>query len=201
MHNAVLATLVAALAVGCSDDPPEPATAPNVAVEIDSAPRVVVHQRAGLDDVLLLGAPYGVEDRGVLLTIDLATGEVVKRVHAGELWRPGMKDPTTDPDHPGAEAAARSPDGKHVAVFSRSSDTRETGLTIITGDDERFVHLQSVAAVVGGRLAWSRSSDAVYLIAASGSGSADRVIGVPLTGSAQTVVRLDERGFTWLLTR
>jgi hypothetical protein len=192
---------IVALAGGCTGDAPTPTPVPTAVAETASDPRVVVHPRAGLDDVLLLGAPYGVEDRGILLTIDLASGEVVKRIHAGELWRPGMKEPTLDPEHPDAESAARSPDGEHVAVFTRSTDTRKTGITIVTGDRERFHHLQSVGAVVGGRLVWSPSSDAVYLIAASADGSADRVIGVPLGGSPQTVVRIDERGFQWLLVR
>lgn len=198
MPNALLLAAVVALAIGCSDDAPEAGPASTTTAVVASEPRVVVHQRPGLDDVLVLGAPFGVEDRGSLVTIDLATSDVSHEVHDGELWPAGFKDPTTDPEHPTAEAAARSPDGMLVAVFTRSTDTRRTGVTIISGDTDRFHHLQSVGNVVGGRLVWSPASDAVYLIAASADGSGDRVIGIPVVGSPQTVVRLDERGFTWL---
>lgn len=190
--------MVIGLAAGCTDDPEATTAAPSTTAAIASAPRVVVHQRSGLDDVLVLGAPFGVEDRGNLVTIDLADGTVASQVHGGELWPAGFKEPTTDPDHPGAEAAVRSPDGTRVAVFTRTTGTRKTGVTVITGARERFHHLQSVGDVVGDRLVWSPDSDAVYLIAANGDGSADRVIGIPVVGSPQTVVRLDERGFTWL---
>lgn len=206
MHvpNAVLVAAIAALLIGCSDDGRETAVTPvpTVASVIGGEPRVAVQPpRAGLDHVLLLGAPYGVEDRGVLLTVELTTGAVTQRVHGGELWPPGFKEPTVDRDHPVAEAASRSPDGLHVAVFARAADTRKTGVTIISGDETRFHHLQSVGSLVGGRLAWSPASDAVYLLAATAEGSADRVIGIPLVGSPQTVVRLDERGYTWLAVR
>jgi hypothetical protein len=189
--------LAVGLLIGCSgDEVSAPATTTTVPEVVTDA-RVVVHQRPELDDVLLLGAPFGVEDRGVLVTVDLSTGEVTRAVHGGELWPPGFKEPTTDPDRPDAEAASRSPDGRHLAAFTRATGTRLTGVTISGDDGDRFHHLQSVDVVVGGRLVWSPDSDAVYLLA-SADGSADRVIGIPLVGSPQTVVRLDERGFTWL---
>ena len=203
LPNRLVLVLLLSVPAACADDAAAPpSTTTTTAAPAESAARVDVFGRGRLGpDVLLLGAPFGVEDRGVLLTIDLATGAVQRAVTDGSAWPPGFKEPTTDPDHPDAEAASRSPDGQHVAVFTRSDDTRRTGITIITGDSERFHHLQSVATVVGGRLAWTPRSDAVYLLAASADGEADRVIGVPVGGRPYTVARLDERGFTWLAVR
>lgn len=196
--------MLLSLAAACTGGTavPPASTSTSTAVTLPANSRVEVFGPEGLDDdVLLLGAPFGVEDRGVLLTIELATRDVRRDVTDGSAWPPGFKEPTTEPEHPDAEAAARSPDGRHVAVFTRSDDTRKTGLTMITGATERFHHLQSVGAVVGGRLAWSPHSDAVYLLAATVDGEADRVIGIPVGGRPYTVVRLQERGFTWLAVR
>ena len=197
-----VALAVLFVVLGGDDDPPADTKRPAPTGDrvIAATPRVEVFQRRDLDDVLVLGAPYGVEDRGVLVTIDLATGDVTSQVTDGELWPAGFKDPTTDPGHPDAEAASRSPDGQHLAVFNRSTTNRQTGVSIYTeGSNARELHrLQSVVEVVSGRLVWSADSDAVYLVAASVDGSADRVIGIPVGRSPQTVVQLDELGFQWL---
>ena len=205
MPNAVLAAAAIALAAGCTDEAPAPpSTTTTTTAPAEPEARVDVFAPEALGpDVLVLGAPFGVDDRGVLLTIDLATRDVRREVTDGSGWPPGFKEPTTDPAHPDAEAASRSPDGRHVAVFTRSTTTRLTGVRIYTdGSEEAPLHrLQSVAAVVGGRLVWTPRSDAVYLLAASVDDEADRVIGIPLGGRPYTVARLDERGFTWLAVR
>jgi hypothetical protein len=165
---------------------------------VQARARVEVFQHRGLDDVLLIGAPFGVGQRGELVTIDLAAGTVVTRVQDGSLSPPGFDQPTALPEHPDAESAARSPDGQHIAVFTRPVVGGQTGISIFTEGSlaRRFFRLTSVETVVGGRMVWSADSEAVYFLASSVGGAADRIIGVPADGSPQTVVRIDELGYT-----
>ena len=49
------------------------------------------------------------------------------------------------------------------------------------------------------RLAWSADSRSLYLLASSrDDGSAERIIGIPLDGSAETIATINQPGWRWL---
>jgi hypothetical protein len=200
-YLALAAAIVAVLAVVLSTGGDDPVDEPPDRTEdalVQAKARVEVFPHRGLDDVLQIGAPFGVGERGELVTIDLGAGTVVTQVHDGSLWPPGFDQPTALTEYPDAESAARSPDGQHVAVFTRPAVGGPTGISLFDEGSlaRRFFKLTSVETVVGGRLVWSADSEAVYFLASSVGGAADRIIGVPADGSPQTVVRIDELGYT-----
>jgi hypothetical protein len=182
---------------------------------VDTEAGLVVFPAGDLDEVVVLGLPYGARAEGELASIDLATGEVRHEVRDGERWPDVFsREPSGDTDlraieaeipgpPPGVvEAGARSPDGRHLAVFARRERDRGTGVSVYTEGRmaRRFHRLQSVGGLIGQQLVWSPDSDAVYLMVddrASGA-SANRVVAIPVDGSARTVVRIDGLGWRWL---
>jgi hypothetical protein len=204
LRNAGLVVAVggtAAFLLGTSSDDAEP-TRPSArgpveevetvasvdAVELVGAPR--------FDDVLVVTQPLA-DQGGIVVTIDLAAGTIDRRAVPKDDWPADLIAETTEPDFPDADAAVRSPDGTAVAVFTRSSNTRSTGLAMYTESTRvrDFHRMQSVGDVVSGRLVWSPDGDAVYFLAADEDGSADRIIGVAVGGSPQTVATFGQRGF------
>ena len=93
LPNRLVVVLLLSLPAACAEDASAPpSTTTTTAPVVESAPRVDVFRPETLgDDVLVLGAPFGVEDRGVLLTIELATGDVHREVTDGSGWPPGFK--------------------------------------------------------------------------------------------------------------
>ena len=165
------AGLVAALVVtGCTA---RDAASPAPTTTVPPAPRQAIEITAdhrGLDDTLLVGQPVG--GQTVLYTLDLPFGIADRRVVDGD---GGLVVSGLD---------ATSPDGRHAASFA------DAALHL----DERSFPMKGVGHVVGG-LAWSPDSEAVYFLAGSGDGSADRIIGLAVGGSPQTVATFHQRGF------
>jgi len=161
-----------------------------------------------------------------LVVVDPATGDVRVRHHdVGPIWaaspthvlldQADLLDLVTGAVEPlpgfgldtGAElvVAAFSPDGSHLALFSNRPRTREVGVAMVEvgpacgqGCRHHFHQLLSVGTPVRSRLAWSRDGDVLYLLAGPTSDAADRVIGIPVDGSAQLVATLDRYGWWWL---
>jgi hypothetical protein len=194
---AIVAVLAVVLSTGGDDPADEPPDRTGDAL-VQAKARVEVFPHRGLDDVLQIGAPFGVGERGELVTIDLAAGTVVTQVHDGSLWPPGFDEPTALAEYPEAETAARSPDGRNVAVFTRAGLGGPAGISLFIDGSiaRRFFKLTSVERVVGGRLVWSADSQAVYFLASSNGNDANRIIGIAADGSPQTVARIDELGYT-----
>lgn len=108
-------------------------------------------------------------------------------------------------DGVGAEVAAFSPDGRHLAVFTGPPGTRTAGINLFLdgATTPRFHRLQSIEAPSFGQLAWSADGEALYLLAhprPGGDGSM-RVIGIPIDGAPETVATIDDPGWSWLAVR
>lgn len=121
--------------------------------------------------------------------IDLATGESVRIDRA-------TGAPPLDP-----VAASFSPDGRRLAFVTGAPGTMAAGILVVDASDGSTVGFHRIGGlgnVVGSQLAWSPSGDALYFLAGDGGDAADRVIGIPIGGSAQTVALLDRAGWYWL---
>lgn len=98
-----------------------------------------------------------------------------------------------------SEAAAFSPDGRHLAIFTWSPNTAREVVNIYSdaASEPRVYDLTS--DIRSGQLVWSSDSQSLYLLTTSREdGSADRIIGIPLGGAATTIATIDQRGWTWL---
>lgn len=207
-NGALVAAIVLAAAVLLLADDDEPTTGTSTRTTVadrvetvESLDPVQLFAPRGVDDVLVVTQPLG-GTGGTVVTIDIGTGSFAERIVTGDDWPAELTAPTSDDAYPEAEAAARSPDGTRIAVFTRAGDDSVTGISIyVEGRPARQFHrLQSVGDLVSRRIVWSPESDAVYFLAAAEDGSADRVIGIPVGGSPQTVVTFRERGFYGLGT-
>ena len=97
------------------------------------------------------------------------------------------------------ETAAFSPDGRHLAVFTWTPIRGRELVNVFTnhGSEPRVYDLTD--NIRTSRLAWSADSRSLYLIASSrDDGSAERIIGVPLDGSAETIATINQLGWRWL---
>jgi hypothetical protein len=101
------------------------------------------------------------------------------------------------------EAASFSPDGRHVAVVTGPPGTRRAGVTVLDAGTGAITALarSEGSSILAATIAWASDGRAVYFLVAAAHASADRVIGVPVDGSAQTVAVLDDAGWYWLAAR
>jgi hypothetical protein len=169
LRNAGLVAM--ALAAACTAR--EAAAPPVTTTSAPAAEEPIVvapDHHVGLDDTLLVGQP--IADGTMVFTVALPDGIVDRRLVEGD---GGLAA--------GALEVA-SPDGLHVAAFEERS----------VRIDERSFPMRGVGRVVGG-LVWSPDSEAVYFLAAVEEGSADRIIGIAVGGSPQTVATFNQRGF------
>jgi hypothetical protein len=205
LRNAGLVVAVGATAAflfGTRSDEPPTSTRPSAqgpVEEIETVASIEPLELVGtprFDDVVLVTQPLA-DQGGIIVTVDLAAGSIERRVVPKDEWPADLTAETGDADFPDAEAAVRSPDGTAIAVFTRSDSTRGTGVAMYTEATRvrQFHRLQSVGDVVSGRMVWSPDGDAVYFLAADEEGSADRIIGIPVDGSPQTVATFGQRGF------
>ena len=97
-------------------------------------------------------------------------------------------------------SAVFSPNGSLVAILTGPPGTRTAGVEVHDVVDGTLVQFNRIQAgtVVWNSIVWSPESDAIYLLSSNTSGAADRVLGIPLGGSAQTVAVLDQQGWYWL---
>jgi sugar lactone lactonase YvrE len=124
--------------------------------------------------------------RGLAL-LDLTTGES-RQLEGSDVGRYEPAD------------AVFSPDGAAVAILTGPAGTRQAGIEVHRVDDgtlDAFHRIQS-GTIVWNSVVWSPQSDALYFLSSDTGGSADRIIGIPERGSAQTVAVLDEQGWYWL---
>jgi hypothetical protein len=200
--GAVVLTIAVLLATGSDERPTSTRPSARGPVEeietVASIDPVALYSPRLLDDVLVVAQPLA-DQGGVLVTIDVAAGTFERRVVPAADWPSDITEPTevAEPGLPESEAGATSPDGTAIAMFTRTSGTRGTGLAIYTASTRvrQFHRLQSVGDLVSGRIVWAPDGGAVYFLAAAEDGSADRIIGVPVNGSPQTVASFRQRGF------
>ena len=97
------------------------------------------------------------------------------------------------------ERAAYSPDGRQLAVFTWTPNTGRELVNIYSdgGTEPRVYDL--TGNIRTSRLSWSSDSTTLYILAsARDDSSAERIIGIPLGGSATTIATINQRGWYWI---
>lgn len=149
---------------------------------LDDATGVVVRRYDDITAVAAFGDRALTSDAEL---VDLATGE--RRA--------------IDHHEPGDEvwSASFSPDGRYLALVT-DRGLRGAGIEIRAAGYGELLTFNRIdgASVVWERVVWSGESDAVYFLASGTSSSADRVLGIRLGGTPQTVAVLDDPGWYWL---
>ena len=97
-------------------------------------------------------------------------------------------------------SAVFSPDGRFVAILDQQESMPVAIIEVRVVADGTLVQRNEITSgtVVWNSLVWSPQSDALYVLTSRTVGSADRVVGIPLGGLAQTVAHLDDEGWYWL---